>query len=313
MASPSKKQKTPQKNSVVLNTGAHMPLVGLGTYLSKPGEVARSVKAALAAGYRHIDCAMIYKNEKEIGEALKEVFSDPKSGVKREDVFITSKLWSTDHHPDSVKKACESTLNDLQLEYLNLYLIHIPINVEGSKYRKRAGYGLQDTWRAMEALVDAKLVRAIGVSNFGSALLTDMQNYARIMPAVNQIELNPYLVQAEHRAYCKELGIAITAYGSLGAAESAQDKLNVPLLSNPVIGKLADKYKKSAGQILLRWAVQQDVIVIPKSINPERIAENFDVFDFNLADEDLAAVSALDQKLRVFKQSWPGVPLFEEL
>jgi diketogulonate reductase-like aldo/keto reductase len=209
--------------SIVLNTGAHMPLLGLGTFLAKPGEVGQAVKAALDLGYRHIDCAEGYLNQKEIGQAFKEVFSEGK--IKREDIFVTSKIRPAVMNPDVIDNQINTTLADLQLSYLDLYLIHQPIPVKPNTnnpntYVRARGISIQPTWHKMETLVDTGKVKAIGVSNFPTALLNDLLNYARIKPAVNQIERTPYLTQHKHIEFCRSEGIEITAYGALGAPGS---------------------------------------------------------------------------------------------
>jgi alcohol dehydrogenase (NADP+) len=197
-----------------------MPLLGLGTFLAKPGEVGQAVKAALDLGYRHIDCAEGYLNQKEIGQAFKEVFSEGK--IKREDIFVTSKIRPAVMNPDVIDNQINTTLADLQLSYLDLYLIHQPIPVKPdannpNNYVRARGISIHPIWHKMETLVDTGKVKAIGVSNFPTALLNDLLNYARIKPAVNQIERTPYLPQHKHIEFCRSEGIEITAYGALGA------------------------------------------------------------------------------------------------
>jgi aldehyde reductase len=296
------------KTTVKLNSGHEMPLVGLGTFEAKPGEVGNAVKKALEMGYRSIDCAAAYENEAEIGKAMHEVFSQGK--IKREDVFITSKLWAAKNDPSEVHAAITKTLKDLQLDHLDLYLIHqpVPVDPNGFKYKKRTGYGLQDLWRAMEKVQKEGLTKSIGVSNYNSALISDIQNYAHVMPAVNQVERYPYFAQLEHIKYCNELGIHVTAYAPLGAPGSYKES-NV--LEDHVIKELATKHKKTPAQIIIRWNMDSGVIVIPKSVHEERIKENFGVFDFSLSEDEIKKINELDKNKRLFAQDWMGIPLFK--
>lgn len=303
---------------VILNTGAKMPIVGFGTFLAKPGEVSTAIECALKAGYRHIDCAACYENEKEIGEVFNRVFNEEKS-VKREDVFITSKLWVTNFHPKDVRAGLEQTLKDLQLTYLDLYITHIPVPCEkkdGSKpvALRRAGYSLNDTWKKMEEAHKDGLCKAIGVSNYPAVMLNDLQNCCEIMPAVNQIERHPYLAQDANLAFNKKLGVSITAYAPLGAPGLMNEGLKVtPLLENEVIKAIADRHGKTPGQVLIRWSIDTGCVVIPKSVTPSRIESNFDVFDFKLSKADLKTIATLDRpgnSGRTFAQDWMGIPCF---
>jgi len=300
------------KNYVVLNTGAHMPLLGLGTFLSKPGEVALAVKTALNLGYRHIDCAEGYNNQKEIGQALSEVWKEGK--IKREEVFITSKLSAGKMKPDLVPKQFEQTLADLQLAYLDLYLIHqpVPVNMEEGKPKPQRGVCIQEIWRQMEKLHYSGKVKSIGISNFPTVIVNDLLNYARIKPATNQIERTPYLTQKKHIEFLKSEGVDITAYGPLGAPGlMSQEKPNVkPLMTNQVVTDIAAKKGKSVAQVLIRWSIQGNYVVIPKSTNPARIEENFKVWDWELTNDDMKALDDLNQDFRYFDQDWHGVPSF---
>jgi alcohol dehydrogenase (NADP+) len=288
-----------------LFTGVEMPLVGLGTWKSKPGEVEAAIKAGINAGYRHLDCAALYGNEKEIGSALKEVFG---SVCKREDVFIVSKLWNTKHDPRDVRPACEETLRDLQLDYLDLYLIHypfgyergenlIPMNPDGSL---RYSYvPIADTWKAMEELVDAGLVKHIGLSNFNSKQIDRIIAISRVSPAVLQVECHPYLTQKPLIQHCKDRNIVFTAYSPLGSPDRPWAKPGEPsLLEDPKIVEIATKYNKSPAQILIRFQIERGVVVISKSSNPERIKQNFDVFDFHLTAEDISTLESFDRDWR---------------
>lgn len=307
-----------------LNTGAKMPFLGLGTWRSPVGQAGEAVKYALTeALYDHIDCAAIYKNEKEIGAAFKEVFGGAR---KREDVFLTSKLWNSEHRRDAVRAACEATLKDLNLEYLDLYLMHwgiaIPVNktAEGpfgrwSEQTNADGVlitedvSIRETWEAMEELVSLGLVKAIGVANFTEPMLVDLLTYAKIVPAVNQIELHPYLQQQDLVDFCTSKSISVTAYSPFGSPGNYKELPR--LLEDPVIGEIAKKHGKTPAQILVRWAIERKTVVIPKSVTPARIKENAEVFDFSLDGEDANALRALDRNLRyVDPYVWWKIPYF---
>jgi diketogulonate reductase-like aldo/keto reductase len=302
-----------QSHCIVLNTGVHMPLLGLGTFLSKPGEVALAVKTALNLGYRHIDCAEAYDNQKEIGQALSEIWKEGK--VKREDVFITSKLRAGQMQINNVHKQFEQTLQELQLSYLDLYLIHHPVPCgvgDGGVVKFQRGVCIQDIWREMEKIYDSGKVKAIGLSNFPTVLVNDLLNYARIKPAVNQIERTPYLTQKRHIEFLRSEGIEVTAFGPLGAPGlMSQRKPNIkPLMSNQVIIDIAAKKGKTIAQVLIRWGIQSKTVVIPKSITPARIEENFKVLDWELTNDEMKALDDLNTDYRYFDQDWHGVPTF---
>lgn len=295
-----------------LNDDNFMPALGLGTWRI-PGESAGAMvtHALTKAGYRHIDCAAIYGNEEEIGRAFSEVFGGGK--IKRKDVFITSKLWNTEHHPDRVEKACRQTLKDLQLEYLDLYLIHWgiafqpggdiePLDQDG--YIITEPVSIRETWEAMERLVEKGLVKSIGVSNFTVAMLLDLLTYAKIKPAVNQIELHPYLAQTELVDFCKRLDIVPVAYSPL--VHGGLDNFN-----HGVVGDLAKKYGKTPVQILLNWAIARGTAAIPKTGDPKKLAENIDIFDFELTEAEQAAIAALNKNYRTCDPiEWWCVPYF---
>jgi len=290
--------------------------VGLGTFLSKPGEVKEAVKHALRTGYRHVDCAESYSNQKEIGEALSEIYAEGK--ITRKDIFITSKLLGSASAPELVDRQIASTLADLKTDYLDLYLIHIPSSVEtvDGKSRPRRGVSLEMLWRKFEALFDAGIAKAIGVSNYPTILINDLLNYARIKPAINQIERHPYLVQKKHIDFCRSEGVEITAYAAIGATQWVNegniqvDAGHIPLLNHPVVLDLAKKKGKTPAQVLIRYQVDSKVVVIPKSVTPSRIEENWNVWDFRLTEEEVKSLDALDQNLRYFTQEWFGLPTY---
>ncbi|KAM9384148.1 aldo-keto reductase family 1 member A1-B-like [Pholidichthys leucotaenia] len=294
-------------NFAVLSTGRKMPLIGLGTWKSEPGQVKQAVIWALKNGYRHIDCASSYGNEVEIGDALQEMLGPGKS-LRREDVFITSKLWNNRHHPDDVEPSLLKTLKDLKLEYLDLYLIHWPYAFQRGDVefpKKEDGMLLYDdtdykeTWAAMEKLVEKGLVHSIGLSNFNSRQIDDVLSFASIKPTVLQVEGHPYLAQVELLAHCRERGLVMTAYSPLGSADrSWKDPEEPVLLQEPVIAAIAEKYKKSVAQIILRWQTQRGVVTIPKSVTESRIQENIQIFDLKLEADEMERIMALNRGWR---------------
>ncbi|XP_064415829.1 aldo-keto reductase family 1 member A1-B [Latimeria chalumnae] len=291
----------------VLNNGKKMPLIGLGTWKSSPGQVGSAVKYALDVGYCHIDCATVYENEPEIGQVFQEKVG-PGKAIKREDLFVTSKLWNTKHHPDDVEPSVRKTLQDLKLDYLDLYLIHwphgfergdilFPNNPDGSIRYDYTDF--KETWKAMEKLVEKGLVKTIGLSNFNSRQIDEIIGIATIKPAVLQVECHPYLVQSELLAHCQSRGLVMTAYSPLGSPDRAWRRPEEPVvLEEPRIKTLADKYSKSPAQVILRWLIQRGVVTIPKSVTPSRIQENFQVFDFALTQEEVKTIDGLNRNCR---------------
>ncbi|XP_036399450.1 1,5-anhydro-D-fructose reductase [Megalops cyprinoides] len=294
--------------TVRLSDGTRMPLLGLGTWKTTTAEVLQgAVEAAIAAGYRHIDTAYSYRNEVELGRALQ---SKMKQGIiRRQDMFIVSKLWCTHHAPSDVPLCLSKSLKDLQLEQLDLYLIHFPValqKVEDELFPMKDGKILStdidyvDVWREMEALQASGRVKSIGVSNFNIPQLERLLSVAKVPPAVNQVELHPYLVQSELIQFCRERNIALTAYspfGSPGRPPELHRGATDPekLLEDPVVQTVAKKHRRSPAQVLLRYHVQQGIAVIPKSVKPNHILENTKIFDFSLDEEDFRALRGLNR------------------
>ncbi len=269
--------------NVILNDGNSILAVGFGVFLiPNDGSTYRAVRAALDYGYRHIDTAVAYFNEGEVGKAIKD------SGIPREEVFITSKLWLQDYGYEPAKKGLELSLKKLGTDYIDLYLIHQP-------------YGdVPGAWRAMQDAQRGGKLRSIGVSNMTPKIWNSFVPQFDVLPAVNQVECNPYFQQRELRAILDPLNVKIEAWGPLGQG-------NQKLLADPVIAKLAEKYGKNIGQIILRFEVQDGIIVLPKSTNPDRMKGNLDIFDFALSEEDMQAMRALDTGKGSHDPDAPGV------
>lgn len=253
-----------------------MPILGFGVYqIPDAAECERSVLAALEADYRSIDTAAAYQNEEAVGKAIQ------KSGIDRKELFITTKLWVSDAGYEKAKKAFEVSLNKLQLDYLDLYLIHQPYNdVHGS-------------WRAMEELYEQGKVRAIGISNFQPDRVMDIIVFNKVVPAVNQIETHPFHQQIETQQFLIENKVQQESWGPF-----AEGRNN--LFSNELLTKIGSKYNKSVAQVVLRWMIQRDIVVIPKSVTKERIVQNFEVFDFELSEQDMEQIKTLDEKQSAF-------------
>lgn len=254
-----------------LNNGVEIPIFGLGVYKSAE-HTKQAVLYALEAGYRHIDTAALYNNENHVGEAIRE------SGVWREDIFVTTKMWNDDIAAGNYRGAFEQSLKQLGMEYVDLYLIHWPV-----------APGFKQAWKVMESLYEEGLVRAIGVSNFHTNHLMELLSGANIVPAMNQIECHPYLNQKALRSLCKNLSIEVTAWSPLGRAR---------VLDDQKIISLAKEYGKTAAQIILRWELQEGMITIPKSVHQKRIIENADIFDFELSNDAMDIMNSLNRDQR---------------
>ncbi|TSI09986.1 aldo/keto reductase [Bacillus sp. HY001] len=266
------------QSTTTLHNGVEMPWFGLGVFKVEDGpELVEAVKSAIKAGYRSIDTAAIYGNEKAVGEGIRAGIKE--AGISREDLFITSKVWNSDQGYETTLAAYEESLKKLELDYLDLYLVHWP--VEG-KYK--------ESWRALETLYKEERVRAIGVSNFQIHHLKDVLAGAEMKPMINQVEYHPRLTQKELQAFCKEQGIQMEAWSPLMQGQ---------LLDNETLQEIADKYGKTTAQIILRWDLQNEVVTIPKSTKEHRIVANADIFNFELTKEDMEKIDALNENHRV--------------
>ncbi|XP_076057550.1 aldo-keto reductase family 1 member B1-like [Oratosquilla oratoria] len=298
--------------NATLNTGYLMPMVGLGTWQSKPGEVTEAVKAAISCGYRHIDCALVYGNEPEVGEAIKTKIND--GTVKREDLFITSKLWNTFHSKELVMPSLKTSLKNLGVDYVDLYLIHWPMGYKENTVifpKDEDGNWLFsdvdfiETWKAIEECKAQGLCRSIGVSNFNKDQIERIIKEGSVVPAVVQVECHPYLNQRRLIDYCKSKGITVTAYSSLGTPARVWAKPEDPrLMEDPKIVAIAEKHAKTPAQVLLRYQLERGVIVIPKSVTKSRIESNFQVCDFELTKEDISNIDSLDSNCRFLHLTW---------
>lgn len=255
---------------VTLRNGVEMPKVGLGVYkMTNPEETVRAITVALETGYRAIDTASFYDNEKEVGEAIRI------SGIPREEIFVTTKVWNDDQGYDETLRAFEKSLSLLGLDYIDLYLTHWPVPGK-----------FVDTYRAIERLYEEKLIRVPGVSNHHEKHLDELAKQVNVLPMVNQIEISPYLQQPELRHYCQERDIAVTAWSPLGRGQ---------VLSDPVINQIAEAHGRTPAQVILKWHLQVGNIIIPKSVTPSRIKENFDLEGFTLTEEDMQLIEELER------------------
>jgi D-xylose reductase len=308
---------SPSGSALTLPDGGRFPLVGLGFWKMPKPEVPTLLREAIQAGYRHLDCACDYGNEAEVGAGLARVLADKL--CRREDLWVTSKLWNTYHEPRHVRAACERSLRDLRLDYLDLYLVHFPIALEYVPFdvryppewfhdpaapkpaMKPIKVPYSETWGAMEELQRAGLVKRIGVCNLNVSMLREVLSNCSIKPAVHQFESHPYLVQPRQVRYCQENGIAVTAFSPLGApsyVSIGMAEQNENVLTDPVVTAIASAHRRTPAQVVLRWGVQRGTAVIPKTRTIARLRENLTVFDFQLTAAEMTAISGLDRNRR---------------
>lgn len=289
-----------------------MPILGLGTWKSNTGQVYEAVREAIRLGYRHVDCAAAYGNEAEIGQAFSDAFAG--GDVKREELWVTSKLWNADHEPRDVRPALEKSLEALKLDYLDLYLMHWPVALrpevslpeKPEDFRSLDEVPISATWKAMEACLEAKLTRHIGVSNFNIGKLEELIKTAGIQPEINQVELHPFLRQKKLVAYCRSKGILLTAYSPLGSSDRPErmKATDEPaLLEHPVIREVAEANEVTPGQVLIGWSINRGIAVIPKSTNKDRLKENFAASTLTLNKDEIERIGRLDQKYRFINGS----------
>ena len=289
-------------NKLLFSNGDQLPSMGFGTFLSKKKEVYEAVVDAIRVGYRHIDCAYIYGNEAEIGQALQFVFQN--NLVKREELFITSKLWNSDHAPERVEIAIRNSLTNLQLDYLDLYLIHWPIAFKTGHEQAKISNDLlpleempiETTWKAMENLKRKGLSKHIGVSNFNIPKLQNLLMNCSLKPEVNQIELHPYLQQNKLVQFCKSNEILLTAFSPLGSRHLINTETSIT--NEKIIIQIAKKHNCTPAQVLLSWGMNRGTSVIPKSVKPQRILENFESITINLLNDEMLEIASLDRNLR---------------
>ncbi|CAJ0932082.1 unnamed protein product, partial [Mesorhabditis belari] len=298
--------------TITLPDGHKMPQVGLGTWQSNPGEVEKAVKVAVKDGYRLIDTAQGYENEEEIGNALQELYNE--GVIKREDVFITTKIWSTHLNPERQEAIVKESLRKLRTDYLDLVLAHMPAAASEDMSKHENDISVEDIWKALEKHVEKGLVRSIGVSNFNEEQIERIAKIATVPIASSQVELHIYLPQHKMLEVCKKHGIVVTSYATLGSPGRVNFRLKSgaklvwaeapSALDNPLVIELAKKYNKTPAQILIRWAMDLGVAVIPKSVNGDRIKQNFELFDFHLEQDEVEKLSHREHHQRLFLQDF---------
>jgi len=297
----------PSRKFVKLRTGALMPTLGMGTWHHGPKhEIHDALRYALDNGYRHIDCAKVYLNEKEVGEIFEE-YIDKK--IPRKDMFIIGKLWGTDHHPKDVEKACRDSMKDLKVDYLDLYLIHWPTPFEkdgdemwpkheDGSFRYADEIEITETWRAMEQLVLKGLVKAIGLSNFNSKQIKEIMVNCSMAPAAIHAENNPRFNNEGLRRFCERNGIVMIAYSPFGSPDLPWGEKMPHILVDPVLKKIADKYQRSTAQIVVRWLLQRGMATIPKSVIPSELSDNLKVYEFELTEYEVETIYTLNKNMR---------------
>jgi len=297
---------------LLFQNGDVFPTLGLGTWLSGKNDVYDAVLEAVRLGYRHLDCAYIYQNEVEIGKALK--FCIATGMVTREELFVTSKLWNSDHAPERVEVAIRKSLSNLQLDYLDLYLIHWPVAFKSGCEQARDAADLvslevmplESTWEAMENVYSLGLAKHIGVSNFNVPKLKKLMAVAKVNPEVNQVELHPYFQQNELVLFCQQNGILVTAFSPLGGHRLINDDDSIA--KNPTILSIAEKHSCLPTEVILAWGMKRGTAVIPKSVNPTRIRDNYESVYVNLDDQDMIEISKIDRNQRIAKGLYCVMP-----
>ncbi|CAD7941706.1 unnamed protein product [Amoebophrya sp. A120] len=299
--------------TITLSNGCVMPKLGLGTWKSKVGEVEAAVKAAIDCGYRHIDCAFAYGNEHEVGKAIAAKIAD--GTVRREELWVTGKLWNTFHRKEFVEEALKCSLRDLQLDYIDLFLIHWPVDFAckwtpgepvifdaGKAFPKIVETGRMElddvdnleTWTALEKCVEKKLVKCIGLSNFNEQQIAHILQKCQVRPTVLQVECHPFLQQEALRKYCEQESIAMTAYSPLGGSTNDRPEDTPSPLKDPALLKIAEAHGKNPGQVCIKYCISRGIICIPKSVSPERIKTNSEVFDWELSAADMDTLKSID-------------------
>lgn len=283
---------------VTLNTDYKMPVIGLGTWKSAEEKIYQAVRWAIKAGYQHVDCAAVYGNEETVGQALHDAVAE--GDIERKNLFVTSKLWNTAHKPADVRPALEQSLKDLQTDYLDLYLIHWPI-AEDPLSGEALDIPQEETWAEMEKAQKDGLVRSIGVSNFTQTKLKDLMDKAEIMPAVNQVEIHPYLAQNDLVEFCRANQIVVTAYAPLGSGDrpdTMKEAGEPSLLADQVVADIAKKNSATPAQVLIAWGLTRGLVEIPKSVQFDRIEENLGALNVTLDDDDMKRLNAIDETFR---------------